>query len=55
MGLPDYKLKQGEKIGPFELEKFYNEKFTNSLNNYLESEEIIDLRAGFYEKILQNQ
>jgi cytoplasmic iron level regulating protein YaaA (DUF328/UPF0246 family) len=50
MGLPDYKLKQGEKIGSFELEKFYNEKFTNSLNNYLESEEIIDLRAGFYEK-----
>ena len=27
MGLPDYKLKQNEKIGNFELEKFYNEKF----------------------------
>ena len=49
-GLPDYKLKQNEKIGSFELEKFYNEKFTNSLNNFLEDEEIIDLRAGFYEK-----
>ena len=50
MGLPDYKLKQNEKIGDFELEKFYNEKFTNKLNEFLEDEEIIDLRAGFYEK-----
>ena len=50
MGLPDYKLKQNEKIGNFQLEKFYNEKFTNKLNEFLEDEEIIDLRAGFYEK-----
>lgn len=50
MGLPDYKLKQNEKIGSFELEKFYNEKFTNTLNDFLKDEEIIDLRAGFYEK-----
>lgn len=50
MGLPDYKLKQNEKIGDFELEKFYNEKFTNKLDEFLEDEEIIDLRAGFYEK-----
>ena len=50
IGLPDYKLKQNEKIGNFQLEKFYNEKFTNKLNEFLEDEEIIDLRAGFYEK-----
>ena len=31
IGLPDYKLKQNEKIGNFQLEKFYNEKFTNKL------------------------
>ena len=49
-GIPDYKLKQNEKIGDFELEKFYNEKFTSKLNEFLENEEIIDLRAGFYEK-----
>ena len=48
--MPDYKLKQNEKIGNFQLEKFYNEKFTNKLNEFLEDEEIIDLRAGFYEK-----
>ena len=50
MGLPDYKLKQNEKIGNFELEKFYNEKFSDSLDNYLKDDDIIDLRAGFYEK-----
>lgn len=49
-GIPDYKLKQGEKIGELALEKFYNEHFTDSINKYLEDEEVIDLRAGFYEK-----
>ncbi|MFY9073102.1 YaaA family protein [Aliarcobacter butzleri] len=50
MGIPDYKLKQNEKIGDFELEKFYNEKFSNSLDDYLKDDDIVDLRAGFYEK-----
>ena len=50
MGIPDYKLKQNEKIGDFELEKFYNEKFSNSLDNYLKEDDIVDLRAGCYEK-----
>ena len=49
-GLPDYKLKQGEKIDTFVLEKFYNEHFTQALDEYFKDEEIIDLRAGFYEK-----
>ncbi|WP_417326917.1 YaaA family protein [Halarcobacter sp.] len=49
-GLPDYKLKQGEKIGDLALEKFYNENFTDVIDEYLKDEEIIDLRAGFYEK-----
>lgn len=49
-GLPDYKLKQGEKIGELALEKFYNENFTEVIDEYLKDEEIIDLRAGFYEK-----
>lgn len=49
-GLPDYKLKQGEKLGELALEKFYNKNFTESINEYLKDEEIIDLRAGFYEK-----
>jgi len=49
-GLPDYKLKQGEKLGELALEKFYNENFTDAIDTYLKDEEIIDLRAGFYEK-----
>lgn len=50
LGLPDYKLKQGEKLGELALEKFYNEKFKGAIDEYLANEEIIDLRAGFYEK-----
>jgi cytoplasmic iron level regulating protein YaaA (DUF328/UPF0246 family) len=49
-GVFDYKLKQGEKIDSFALESFYKEKFSNSLDSYLKDEEILDLRAGFYEK-----
>ena len=49
-GLPDYKLKQSENINGFKIENFYKENFTESLNEYLENEDIIDLRAGFYEK-----
>ncbi len=48
--LPDYKLKQGEKFGNLVIEKFYNEKFSSALDEYLKDEDVIDLRAGFYEK-----
>lgn len=49
-GLPDYKLKQGEKIGDIAPEKFYKEYFTNTLDELLENEHYLDLRAGFYNK-----
>lgn len=49
-GLPDYKLKQGEKIGDLALESFYKDNFEKSIDNYLKDEEVLDLRAGFYEK-----
>jgi cytoplasmic iron level regulating protein YaaA (DUF328/UPF0246 family) len=49
-GLADYKLKQGEKIGNLALEKFYNKHFKSAIDSYLHNEEVIDLRAGFYEK-----
>ncbi|WP_456449546.1 YaaA family protein [Hydrogenimonas sp.] len=49
--LPDYKLKQGERIGAFAPETFYRERFGRTLTDYLESRgPIVDLRAGFYEK-----
>ena len=50
VGLPDYKLKQGEKLDKLAVEVFYKENFTKSLDKYLENEDILDLRAGFYEK-----
>jgi len=47
--IPDYKFKQGAKLPSLSIEKFYLENFSSSLDAYLD-EEIIDLRAGFYEK-----
>ena len=48
--LPDYKLKQGEKIGDIAPEKFYNEHFSTALDTLLHQEHYLDLRAGFYNK-----
>ncbi|MDZ7818870.1 MAG: peroxide stress protein YaaA [Aliarcobacter sp.] len=48
--LPDYKLKQGETFNNLKIEKFYNDNFSTTLDEYLKDEDIIDLRAGFYEK-----
>lgn len=50
LGLPDYKLKQGETFDNLKIEKFYNDNFSFILDEYLKNEDIIDLRAGFYEK-----
>ncbi|RXJ97911.1 hypothetical protein CRU98_11450 [Arcobacter sp. CECT 8986] len=47
--IPDYKYKQGSKLPNINVEKFYQDNFTDSLDKYL-GEEIIDLRAGYYEK-----
>ena len=49
-GLPDYKLKQGETFLNLKIEKFYSDNFSKFLDEYLEDEDILDLRAGFYEK-----
>ncbi len=48
--IPWYKLKQGEKIGDFAVEKYYLEHFTPPLETFLKEEFVIDLRAGFYLK-----
>ena len=50
VGLPDYKLKQGETFNNLKIEKFYMDNFSSKIDEYLENEDIIDLRAGFYEK-----
>ncbi|MBT0759919.1 YaaA family protein, partial [Campylobacter lari] len=48
--IPYYKLKQGEKIKDFNIEKFYKDNFSDEIDKFLENELIIDLRAKFYEK-----
>ncbi len=50
-GVPEYKLKQGERIGDFAPELFYKRYFSDALDEYLGGEEYLDLRAGFYHKL----
>jgi len=48
--IPNYKLKQSEKIKGFAPQDFYLEYFSKELDSLLEAENILDLRAGFYKK-----
>ncbi|MDP2851039.1 MAG: YaaA family protein [Sulfuricurvum sp.] len=48
--IPDYKLKQGASIGSFLPDKHYKEGFSTALNEMIGEEEILDLRAGYYDK-----
>ena len=48
--IPAYKLKQGEAVSDIKPEKFYNEYAAHLMEDYLKDEEILDLRAGFYDK-----
>ncbi|WP_373034253.1 YaaA family protein [Sulfurovum sp.] len=48
--IPEYKLKQGEAVGEIKTEKFYNEHAAHLMEEYLAEDEILDLRAGFYDK-----
>ena len=48
--IPEYKLKQGEAVGEIKTEKFYHEHSAQLMEEYLQNDEILDLRAGFYDK-----
>ncbi len=48
--IPEYKLKQGETVGDIKTEKFYHEHSSELMEAYLAEDEILDLRAGFYDK-----
>ncbi|MEA2073904.1 MAG: peroxide stress protein YaaA, partial [Campylobacterota bacterium] len=48
--IANYKVKQGNSIGEIVPEKFYKERFSYQLDLYLNSDEILDLRAGYYDK-----
>ncbi len=48
--IPAYKVKQGNRIGTFVPEHFYRERLTEPLNDLLGQTEILDLRAGYYDR-----
>lgn len=48
--IPEYKLKQGSSIDAMAPEKFYKKYFTDSLDQLIGEQEVLDLRAGFYDK-----
>ena len=48
--IANYKVKQGNDIGSIVPDKFYKERFTYQLDLYLGKDEILDLRAGYYDK-----
>lgn len=51
--IPNYKVKQGNSIGSFAPEKFYKDRFSYQLDLYLANCEILDLRAGYYDKFYE--
>ncbi len=48
--LPYYRMKQTSNIDGFKPEQFYKKEFSQEIDNYIGSNLVIDLRAGFYEK-----
>ena len=48
--IPEYKLKQGAKLENFSIESFYKKHFSLMVDEFIDKDDILDLRAGFYEK-----
>lgn len=48
--IANYKVKQSNNIGAIVPDKFYSDRFTYQLDLYLSNHEILDLRAGYYDK-----
>jgi len=48
--LPIYRMKQGRNLPNIEIDKYYKKEFSESLDNYLQNELVLDLRAGHYDK-----
>ena len=48
--IPIYKVKQGNTIGKIKPENYYKEHLSYQLDLLLNNAEILDLRAGYYEK-----
>lgn len=48
--IPNYKLKQGAKLGGVDAARHYKKEFSAALDGMFEGCEIVDLLAGYYEK-----
>ncbi len=48
--IPLYKVKQGNSIGTIKPEEFYKKQLQPFLDSLLKESEILDLRAGYYDK-----
>ena len=48
--IPEYRLKQGEMIDDIKVDKFYKEHSAHLVEEYLKDEEVLDLRAIYYNK-----
>lgn len=51
--IANYKVKQGNNIGGFVPDRFYKDRFSYQLDLYLANSEILDLRAGYYDKFYE--
>ncbi len=52
--IPIYKVKQGNTIGTIKPELYYKKRFSYQLDLLLGEDEILDLRAGYYEKFYKS-
>ncbi len=48
--IANYKVKQGNDIGSIKPDRFYKDRFSYQLDLYFVKDEILDLRAGYYDK-----
>ena len=48
--IPLYKIKQGEALDSIKVENEYKKLLKEPLDSYLEDEDILDIRAGYYDK-----
>lgn len=48
--IPNYKVKQGNSIGGIAPDHFYKAAFNDRIDTMIDAHEILDLRAGYYDK-----
>ncbi|WP_345972934.1 YaaA family protein [Sulfurimonas diazotrophicus] len=51
--IPTYKVKQGNTVGGIAPERYYKDTFNAPLDALIGNDEILDLRAGYYDKFFK--